>query len=135
MLGVLGIGLSLGLGLPAREVLRDKGYHAHVWIRPVVRPTPPKPGQTRYTTSIDSAIRSPFWPRYWRRLAGLPWDRTVPCRPRAGELELYCKFEHSEICERRTGPPFLTAVSVPSALWPVLHRLNGESSKPGLVAQ
>jgi len=83
---VLFIGLVFGLAIPAVEVYSAKEYHIHTYVETKGRPC------------LASWRRpAPFWPRYGRRLIGLPWRTQPVCGTLADSLEVYCEFSHPEM--------------------------------------
>jgi hypothetical protein len=66
------IAVILWLGIPAIEVYRYKEYHVHQGT-----------GSTKGSVVAQGGIPAPFWPRYWKRLAGRPWWRQA-CDVRVG---------------------------------------------------
>src|SRR4051812_26415564 len=83
---ILVIALLLGAILPAIEVTRAQGYHVHAWVDPDAKLMRLPAGQAiepgMPSTIMQVELRpSPFWPRYWRCLAGRPWRGQPLCDP------------------------------------------------------
>ncbi len=79
--------LALGLGIPAYEVRGWKDYHIHTGLGVGVGGEP--------VSFVNGGAASPFWPRYWRRLRGLPWNKVPLCPPRPGTEA--CSYARPEI--------------------------------------
>jgi hypothetical protein len=83
MVAVLLIASALGSGLPALDVYRDPDLHMHEW-------GDLEDGKQSLVRS--GMVSPPFWPRYWRRLAGQPGNRQPICTSGGGHFV--------EVCER-----------------------------------
>jgi hypothetical protein len=80
MVFVFVIAVILWLGIPATEVYTCKEYHVHEGT-----------GSSKDSAVAQAGIPAPFWPRYWRRLAGHPW-RKQPCDVRVGLPNERCEL-------------------------------------------
>jgi len=130
MVLVLVLAVGLGLGVPAGRVALDEADHPHSWPVPMAGIQVPgwAGGMIRsklaWTVQVSTQVRTPFWPRYWRCLAGRPW-RQVPacCEPGRGEPGEICSHEHP--APRIDGPGPGPAPSVlPSVEQLVPNRLG-----------
>jgi hypothetical protein len=98
---VLLCAIALGLGIPAVEVYSTKDYHTHTAVD--VRGTP--------TLAGLGGVQPPFWPRYARRILGLPWRKQPVCGTTPGfEAEL-CEYAHPEIAIKIGGRTAYTFTS------------------------
>lgn len=88
---ILVIGVVLGFGMPALEVLRTKQSHEHTHM-----------GNNRGRWGlVIEFVDAPFWPRYWRRLLGKPWKEEPLCQPSPRRIEEVCSFAHPEIVVKK----------------------------------
>ena len=82
------IAVALWLTLSAVEVYRATESHEHTWVGT---------DSGRWGLQMDF-VEARFWPRYWRRLLGMPWrGGQVPCLPTPGRIEEVCSLTHPEI--------------------------------------
>ncbi len=88
MLLVILVAVGLYLGIAAVDVYRTKESHVHVAVD-TRTPTP--------SVAIMGGMEPPFWPRYLRRLAGLPWRGLAFCGPTPGLEGEECEFAHPEM--------------------------------------
>jgi hypothetical protein len=88
---ILVIGVVLGFGMPALEILRTKESHEHTSLGD---------SRGRWGMVIES-VDAPFWPRYWRRLLGEPWKEQPLCRATPGRIEEVCSFARPEIVVKK----------------------------------
>ena len=107
---ILLLGVVLGFGAPAIEVLRAKENHEHTFV-----------GNNRgsWGMAIDF-VDAPFWPRYWRRLLGKPWREQSLCQMSRGHIEEVCSLAHPEIVVKRGDLYSYTPVQ--SALYRILKK-------------
>ncbi len=130
MLGVLGVAVALGLGIPAFQVIRDPGYHAHAWINPNGRPKTATGGAIQHsmisTTILQVELRpSPFWPRYRRCLLGRSWRDQPPCDLDPNRIAETCQHAHPSLVNGTVDGPF-------TVRWPPEILAEGRRLHPGL---
>ena len=75
------IGIVLWLTLSAVDACRAKESHEHTWV-----------GTDSGRGGMQMEfVEAKFWPRFWRRLLGMPWTAgRVPCLPTPGRIEEVC---------------------------------------------
>jgi hypothetical protein len=112
---ILVIGVVLGFGLPALEVLRTKESHEHTYMG----------SNTGRWGLVIEFVNAPFWPRYWRRLLGRPWKEQPLCQASPGRIEEVCSFAHWEIVVRKGD--LYTFTPIQFALY---QRLKKSSTPP-----
>jgi hypothetical protein len=93
MLAVVLLGIAMGLGIPAVQILQDSGDHLHT--RLVVSPN----GRERFVSLFF--VREPFSSRYLRYLCGRSWRKQPVCEPGNDPSWEVCELAHPEIIERR----------------------------------
>jgi hypothetical protein len=109
------IGVVLGLGLPAIEVFCTEESHEHTYV-----------GNNRGEWGlVVEFVHAPFWPRYWRRLAGRAWRGQRLCQPSPGRLEEVCSLAHPEVVVVEADTYECT-----SAQYELYHRLNAGPTRP-----
>ncbi|WP_435009255.1 hypothetical protein P12x_000507 [Tundrisphaera lichenicola] len=94
MILILIVGLMLGLGWPAWQVYREKDYHVHTAVD--VR-------GAGASLTIMGGMESPFWPRYWRRLLGRPYQGQPYCNPTPGFGAEICEYADPSMALRIGG--------------------------------
>jgi hypothetical protein len=111
------IGIILWLTLSAVLVYRAKETHEHTWVGT---------DSGRWGMQMDF-VEARFWPRFWRRLLGMPWTGgQVPCLPTPGRIEEVCSLTHLEIVikSHETYQWTPTQAELYRRLWP--RRSGGE---------
>ncbi len=130
MLGVFGVAVAFGLGIPAFLVLRNPGFHVHVWINPAGRPKtltgePILPDMVPTTILRVESRPSPFWPRYGRCLIGLPWLNQPLCDLDPERIAETCEYAHPNMVDGTIGGGFLVR-------WPAEVLAEGRKRYPDL---
>jgi hypothetical protein len=113
---VVVLGIAIHLALAAVRVFAAKEYHFHTWLE----------GQgDRTFTTLAVAEQSPFWPRYWRCILGLPWKSLPLCPEVKGRLLDRCEFAHPEI--RKSGGSGRNVIVPTSSQVDLARRLRNQS--------
>ncbi len=95
MLAVAIVAIPLWLIPPAFRVARAREPHLHLWVIPDAQAIPGTyPCQYKRGTpwGFNHRALTPFWPRYLRAIAGLPWRKQAVCGAGAGHLIETCEF-------------------------------------------
>ncbi len=89
-MAVLGFAVTLGLGVPAADVIREPEQHIHHFA------------YTKQGVKIRGGSNwawSPFWPRFARRLIGMPWKNQPLCKTGGPDLIEVCEHSDSNCVE------------------------------------
>jgi hypothetical protein len=84
---VIGVGVLLHVTLGTIRVNSVRTDHFHTWVQV----------QAGKPLIIIRSLRSPYWPRYWRSLLGIPSEKLPLCHEVEGRLLDTCEYAHPEI--------------------------------------